>query len=260
MYVGYPLRYFSDLQADGFDLSASTETTKAVLEARRASLLREITSTTALSRNRREFWGGVHDAIDSAEAARDIPYLIAYSVDIEGDLEDFNGLSTNMSAHQAQATLRLQQTVAVPMPLESVPQEKNLKLSRRAMRKMGLGLEAAAASKLLASPTMSASSAGSLPHTSHLSPLVGASERQVDPISDWDSSLVEALTTGRVVHVTDASKMVEGYALRCWEELPKQALVIPIIPKGSRMPTGVMIVGVNLRRPWDDEYRSWIEL
>jgi hypothetical protein len=75
--------------------------------------------------------------------------------------------------------------------------------------------------------------------------------------------VAEAVARRRPILVEHCSELVKGFELRSWDELPTRALVIPIKDleetedekKGELKSQMVLIVGLNARRPFDDEYR-----
>ena len=68
----------------------------------------------------------------------------------------------------------------------------------------------------------------------------------------------EAIVSGKIVFVEDTSTLTRGFELRSWERLPQSAVVIPLSQKSSRIPNGVLILGLNVHQPWGGPYRDWI--
>lgn len=64
----------------------------------------------------------------------------------------------------------------------------------------------------------------------------------------------EALQKKKPVFIADLKGRAKGFASRGWPELPKNAVVIPIMFEGdtSAIPKAVLIVGLNPRRPWNE--------
>lgn len=68
----------------------------------------------------------------------------------------------------------------------------------------------------------------------------------------------EAIVTGKIVFVEDTGSLTKGFELRSWERLPQSAVVIPLSQKSSKIPNAVLIIGLNIHRPWNETYRKWI--
>lgn len=63
-----------------------------------------------------------------------------------------------------------------------------------------------------------------------------------------------------------ASAMIEDLACRtglpkgAWDRSPKQAIALPIAQQGQARPAGVFVAGINPYRPFDDEYRGFLDI
>jgi signal transduction histidine kinase len=79
---------------------------------------------------------------------------------------------------------------------------------------------------------------------------------QEDQEPEWP--IREAIVSGKIVFVEDASSLTKGFELRSWERLPQSAVVIPLSQKSSKIPNAVLIIGLNIHRPWNETYREWI--
>lgn len=78
-------------------------------------------------------------------------------------------------------------------------------------------------------------------------------------VCPWPIEL--ALTSGKPVFVDDCSSLTKGFEIRSWGELPSTALVIPVENEDSSTARClVLIIGLNTRRPFDEEYQSWLKL
>jgi hypothetical protein len=66
---------------------------------------------------------------------------------------------------------------------------------------------------------------------------------------------------GAAVHVPDLPGYVrEGLEPRCWRELPREAVLLPLTSDGSALPACLLVLGLSSRRPYDAEYRAFIDL
>lgn len=237
-----------------------SETTKSFLARRRAELLKNISDSTVASRTQDEFYDGVQEALSDADAARDVPFFAVYQVSVPDEIRQWETTQHQFStAHESEfkVNLNLSHSVGIPLPSQTTPLETTLTVPRKIFRKR---LFQSGPLRQLASPTMSAKSslsgrASSLRSSVDSSPIP---EEVSGPATEWP--LMQAMISGQIVYVDDARELVADYELRCWDELPQSAVVIPILEKGSRVPTSVVIVGINLRRPYDTEYEDWMNV
>lgn len=112
---------------------------------------------------------------------------------------------------------------------------------------------------LSSSPALSLiSSTGGISH----SPLGdiggGESEPHLTPeLKHWP--IREALQCKRLILVEDISILIKDYPIRVWDELPNAAIVVPISSDSEEgIPSAVLVLGLNIRRPFDEEYESFI--
>lgn len=71
----------------------------------------------------------------------------------------------------------------------------------------------------------------------------------------------EAFSTRRAVPMEDISDyVVEGFEIRGWGEPARQAVVIPIYVDNNELPSAIIVMGLNSRRPYDKDYSDWIDL
>lgn len=75
--------------------------------------------------------------------------------------------------------------------------------------------------------------------------------------SSWP--IRQALETRQTVLVDHIQDLIKGFPIRQWDELPDQAIVIPINNEPeNKVPQAVMVMGLNLRRPFDQAYKDWV--
>ncbi|BEJ11189.1 hypothetical protein CspHIS471_0106110 [Cutaneotrichosporon sp. HIS471] len=71
----------------------------------------------------------------------------------------------------------------------------------------------------------------------------------------------KALETGQCVLVDNIQHYINGFPIRQWDELPDQAIVVPINnDPENKVPQAVMVMGLNVRRPFDEQYEDWIHM
>lgn len=71
----------------------------------------------------------------------------------------------------------------------------------------------------------------------------------------------EALASRETVHIPALpGYVVEGFENRGWDEPAREAVLIPISVEGAYHPAAVLVLGLNSRRPYDEEYQNFIDL
>lgn len=71
----------------------------------------------------------------------------------------------------------------------------------------------------------------------------------------------EVFATRRPVHIPALPDYaIEGFELRGWGEPAREAIVIPIVVEEADIPVAVLVMGLNSRRPYDEDYANWIDL
>lgn len=69
----------------------------------------------------------------------------------------------------------------------------------------------------------------------------------------------EALQTKRIVLIEDCSALIDGYQVRIWDELPNAAVVVPVANDSDQgVPSAVIVIGLSIRRPFDEDYESFL--
>ncbi|BEI98772.1 hypothetical protein CcaverHIS631_0310710 [Cutaneotrichosporon cavernicola] len=86
--------------------------------------------------------------------------------------------------------------------------------------------------------------------------LLASDEDQPAPAEQWP--LAEALRARQPIIVRDCSKLIEGYPVRIWDELPTSAIVIPISYSDGDLPGALLVLGLSCRLPFDAEYQAFL--
>lgn len=157
---------------------------------------------------------------------KDVPFVICYTV--ENDPEEG-------------VLLTRQMTIGVPPDHPSAPATLHTSLPSRPPRlKHNNGLS---------SPTLSAMSA-----LSATSRLHHCDDRRAWPIA-------KAIATRQCVVMDNCQGILDGYPVRQWDDLPESAIVIPFCSEmSSSTPHAVMILGLNLQCPLDENFEGWIHI
>lgn len=72
--------------------------------------------------------------------------------------------------------------------------------------------------------------------------------------------MAEVIREGRSVVVDNALEVIGDLAHHVWPQRPTKAVVLPLKSSGQDRVTGVLVMGVNPGRPFDDDHRSFFEL
>lgn len=80
----------------------------------------------------------------------------------------------------------------------------------------------------------------------------------LDSDSPWP--FAEAITTHKPCLVADLEALFGNPPMGAWQRPPDQAVVVPIAPSGQTGQAGILMVGLNPFRLFDDNYRGFIDL
>lgn len=244
-----------------------TETTISHMKERRNNVLFQISERTTMARSRQEYITGLEEVLDSPECAFDAPYAICYLADVSTavfeeieQLENAKPLDP-MPPHNAELTfkLRLAGAVGVGEASKTVPNDVNIGMPKRLFRKRHFDKNPRGmlSSPSIASSSMSGgrnSSVRSFQQAEFLAPIT---ENETDGAKSWPFK--RACLTGEIIHVPNATAFTNGFQIRVWDELPRGAVVIPLVEPGKKICLGVIVLGLNRRRPFNELYQGWIE-
>jgi hypothetical protein len=163
---------------------------------------------------------------------------------------------------QSKVKLRLAGAVGIPEGHASTPSSATFSLySRSKEHRTGAGAAAFTAHAIMGSPTMSSVSNFSGAHIHRSSTPASLSEDGTNSLGktleQWP--LQDALQSKRLVLVEDCANLIQDYPIRVWDELPNAAIVVPIAnDSDAGVATAVLVIGLSIRRPFDDDYESFI--
>ena len=87
-----------------------------------------------------------------------------------------------------------------------------------------------------------------------------AAPRRVDLEAECVWPLSEALKLSSPLRVDDLRERLADAPSGAWPQPPATALLMPIVPPGREMPSGMLVAGVNPRRPLDEEHLGFFDL
>jgi signal transduction histidine kinase/DNA-binding NarL/FixJ family response regulator len=211
----------------------SLDCTENVLAERRLTTVRAFSEQMLVVRSLKEYYDSIIEVFE--ENSKDAPFAICYSVAprtpgaVDGDVD-----------------VRLERTLGVPENDPSAPAFMTVHVAPKIKNIFGPGTVG------LSSPTLSAISAMSS----------GSGHSRNHLYEDGNSWPIQrAIASRQCVIVQDCREIIKDYPLREWDELPISAIVIPICSDLSHeIPESVLILGLNVRRPFDEDYDSWVHV
>ncbi|MBD1806859.1 response regulator [Microcoleus sp. FACHB-SPT15] len=87
-----------------------------------------------------------------------------------------------------------------------------------------------------------------------------AAPETVDLNTDSVWSFAEVLKTQKTVVISDLAATFDRLPTGAWDRVPHQAVAVPIAPSGQTGRAGILIVGLNPYRLFDDSYQGFIDL
>jgi hypothetical protein len=72
--------------------------------------------------------------------------------------------------------------------------------------------------------------------------------------------VADAILGKEILIVDLPPAVVQGFHLRGWKDLPRAAAIIPLSSDADSSPLGVLIMGLNTRRTYDQEYSRWMDV
>ncbi|CAE6471953.1 unnamed protein product [Rhizoctonia solani] len=256
-------------------LNYSIDTTSKVIASRRLDCLRELGSSAMRAATQAEYYQAALSTFK--QYPEDAPFAMFYSVNPEptsadtSSNRDQNSIAstTDGLSSPRTTTVKAQYTGAIGIPIDhptapqnitfTIPQKRNTPSPRfYTGSTAGLGLLDGVDTEL----KLDASTITVLHDFASDFESSGTTEFQ------WAPFIKQCFTSGQPVLVDLPRCATAGMEKRGWNEHARQALVIPIIAGsgGVEVPSGlgtckaVLILGLNSRRPYDDEYAGWIDV
>lgn len=205
------------------------EKTRRKVAERRMLTLREIGERTASARDVRSFWTEVAAALELNEY--DTPFVLLYSVNDESDSDSS---SIHSSSLYGSRTVALEGSLGVPPDHKAAPQIADLKGSMEGFV-----------------PFFRECMKTEKPSLLHV----------VDDLQDFESPgsghpLTPPVDNNPRLHAS----MLEGIDFRGFRDACTSVVVCPIHPTTGESTLGFLVLGVNPRRPYDDDYHLFVQL
>nr|ODN91900.1 hypothetical protein L203_01154 [Cryptococcus depauperatus CBS 7841] len=240
--------------------NATIRTTKKVLAERRMATVREMGQRTSIARTMTEFNEAVIDILRANP--KDAPFAALYHVEpssaSKGKAQGpSNAEATKSDPIEVPVDVTLVGSIGIPEHHPSTPESISFSLHHRcrsSVTRFSQGINS--------SPALSMISSLSNPVTSYLvlpGATPGEDGRNSPALGQW--TIREALHCRRLIMLEDISELIKDYPIRTWDELPNAAVVVPInSDNDENIPSAVLVLGLNIRRPFDEDYESFINM
>lgn len=207
------------------------EKTRRKIAERRMLTLREVGERTATARDVKGFWERVSQALDCNEF--DTPFVLLYSVSEESD-SDSSSIHSNSLIGTKQCYL--EGSLGVPQGHAAAPPQIELKSSME-----GFG------------PVFREVMKNDKPALLRVTGFESPSESSVIPSLTLDDS-------NTIIGPDLDSRMLEGIEWRGFQDPCQSVVVCPVHPTTGESILGFLVLGVNPRRPYDDDYSLFVQL
>ncbi|WVF67557.1 hypothetical protein IAT40_002314 [Kwoniella sp. CBS 6097] len=225
--------------------NTTSSTTERVLLERRLATLRDVGEQTSVAKSIQEF----DDALANAFTAnpKDIPFFALYHADASPDAHG-NGTNATLLGADIPETVTFNRTATAGVP--SGPSNMPSSFHVHVPHTMQSPNAIAFGHKNLDAADERRSSAASSAIGDPLQDIL-----PTYPTGTWPFQ--KAFHHRRSVIVEDCRDLISGFPIRVWDELPCGAIVIPIA-NDSDQPTAMLVMGLNVRRPFDKDYADFI--
>ena len=211
------------------------EKTRRKIAERRMLTLREVGERTATARDVKGFWESVSQALDFNEF--DTPFVLLYSVSEESD-SDCSSVHSNSLSGSKQCYL--EGSLGVPKGHKAAPAQIDLKSGTE-----GFGPIFRDAMKTDKPVLLRVTGQEEIFDPSSIPAIIPS-------LSHEDSNTV----IGRELEAT----LLDGIEWRGFQEQCQSVVVCPVHPTTGESILGFLVLGVNPRRPYDDDYSLFVQL
>ncbi|KAE9982027.1 hypothetical protein EG328_011269 [Venturia inaequalis] len=224
----------SDGAVTGLYNPAFEKTRRKIVE-RRMLTLREVGERTATARDVKGFWKQVAQALDYNPF--DTPFVLLYSVN---DDSDSDSSSMHSSSLLGTKSCYLEGSLGVPERHPAAPDSMELKTSMEGFCPFFRDVMKTEKPVLL--------------------PVAGSGDEEVVQTYDFDSSGFSHKIVATEKGPELAPSMLDGFEWRGFGDPCRSVVVCPIHPTTGESTLGFLVLGVNPRRPYDDDYSLFIQL
>ncbi|KAI0320178.1 hypothetical protein OF83DRAFT_1281345 [Amylostereum chailletii] len=265
-------------------LNGTFDNTQKVVTERRLAIIRDISTKAGLARTQAEFTTSLMDVFQSHEL--DAPFVAIYSASVlevpSHSGEDSQPRTSYVRGSDNDPPVKVQLTlrgkVGIPDGHPSMPKLHQIFLNAHTLRPSPVHRAARTPSPVNLSPlpmaddippgfehrgsdseaTMTTQDGGTT-SSDTLTTLLHSTEPLEITSPFWPFE--EAFSARKDMHVEHLpSYVVDGFELRGWKEHAREAVLIPITVDDSDIPGGILVLGLNSRRPYDEDYRGWIDI
>ncbi|TID26531.1 histidine kinase hhk13p [Venturia nashicola] len=224
----------SDGAVTGLYNPAFEKTRRKIVE-RRMLTLREVGERTATARDVKGFWKQVAEALDYNPF--DTPFVLLYSVNDESDSDSSSMHSSSLIGTKS---CHLEGSLGVPDGHPAAPNSMELKTSMDGFCPVFRDVMKTEKPVLL--------------------PVAGSGDEEVVQNYDFDSSGFSHKIVATEKGPELAPSMLDGIEFRGFGDAVRSVVVCPIHPTTGESTLGFLVLGINPRRPYDDDYSLFIQL
>ncbi|OCF32765.1 hypothetical protein I316_05687 [Kwoniella heveanensis BCC8398] len=224
--------------------NAVTETTGRVLLERRLATVRALAEQTSTAKTQEDFDLAVHDSLSANP--KDIPFLALYHLESLSDLGvDTFRRNSETSSTAEQLTFHRTCSIGISISDPSMPKTIVIVPGNAGSANTEKGVMPGDYTTTENQSSSSSASSAASAFTEY-----NASDLQAWPIQ-------KAVHTRRPILVRNCRRLISGFPIRIWDELPVDAVVIPLFNEHEQ-PVAVIILGLNVRRPFEQDYIDFI--
>ncbi|KAG8887410.1 hypothetical protein FRB98_009674 [Tulasnella sp. 332] len=245
-------------------LNTTQESTSKVLYERRIKVLRGLGVRTTSARSKAEFTQIIHEVL-TKETQFDIPFVAFYFNTVEAPARPrFQDRSLEadekLEPSTIQVTSKLMFKIGVPDEHPAIPSKQVHVLDRASLKPVrGTQPRPASPGSTVLGRTLTEES-----HTVVSSDSEDIESENLSAMEpQWP--FFDIFSVRRPVYVQNLPPSIAadprfGHRDGGFNDTPREAVIIPVATDDDEVPAAVMIIGLNTRRPYDTEQRTWISL
>ncbi|TRM62099.1 hypothetical protein BD626DRAFT_548830 [Schizophyllum amplum] len=263
-------------------LNDAFDTTKKVISDRRTNMLRDLIRSSIIVTSKTQFAASILQILSKPEYAYDVPFAGLYMCSV-AKLEHADQLAPASATYTAattiieqapkptSCTLELAGTVGVATGHTAFPDTVELWLDNKTGSAPSSQFASALTSQLTShtsSPmngmTVNGSekfarlSMHSPASTEYSTDTRGSQRRRRRADLPWPFEEAAQQRTPMLVPILNEA-FVEGIDRRAWGDRPREAIVMPVGIDDDDTPRAMLILGLNTRRPYDENYQESME-
>ncbi|KAI0035069.1 hypothetical protein K488DRAFT_83402 [Vararia minispora EC-137] len=246
-------------------LNTNIDVTQKVVTGRRMDLLRELSTHAALARTQTEFATTIIDVLRTSGV--EAPFAAIYFSTVV-EAREHNQEPRTSYVHELvdgppiMIQLSLRSSVGIPEHHPFMPSTLAVCLNPVTLHPSPNQIGAGLLSLHSPLPTKGTTIISDLSEDRSTTPSTWQDKRRSpshSAASFWP--FAESFSSRTAVHIQDLpGYVVDGFERRCWDEHPREAVIIPLTSDDSDIPDCLLVLGLNSRLAYDKPYEAWIDL